>query len=154
MRRTGRFRSAVRWFVADLHAALAIALAIPILVVEAAHGFAEAGPVLGSTLAYLALQLGLAIVVGHRRRGWIATLRFVIAIGFVGLLSFVEPRTETTLPVLYIPIITLAAATERTATATSSPSPPRRRRERSSSSRPAPRRRSPRACCRSRSSCS
>ncbi|HEX5590177.1 MAG TPA: diguanylate cyclase [Candidatus Limnocylindrales bacterium] len=94
-----------------MHASLAIALGVPVVLVEAAHGFAGSAPVLVLTLAYLSLQVVLAVFVGGAARGARGLVRFLLAVAFVGALALVEPRTEATLPVLYVPIIVLAAAT-------------------------------------------
>lgn len=100
-----------RWFAADVHAALAIALGIPVIIGEAAYGFAGSGPVLGLTVGYFVLQLLLGLTVGGTARGTRGLVRFLLAIAFVAALTLLETRTQPTLPVLYIPIITLAAAT-------------------------------------------
>ncbi|TAJ99922.1 MAG: diguanylate cyclase [Chloroflexota bacterium] len=99
-----------RWLMADIHASLAIALAVPILVVEAAHGFVGSGSVLALTAAFFGVQLGLAMTLGHARRGVRGTARLLLAVGFVGALELVEPRVEATLPILFVPIIVLASA--------------------------------------------
>ena len=96
--------------MADVHASLAVALAVPVLAVEAAHGFEGSGPVLALASAYFVLQVGLALTVGGAGRGARGLARFLIAVAFVGSLTLVETRTETTLPLLYIPVIVLAAA--------------------------------------------
>ncbi|MEW5990593.1 MAG: diguanylate cyclase [Chloroflexota bacterium] len=99
-----------RWFVADIHASLAIALGVPILTVEAVYGFVGAGPVLGLTAAYLALQVGLGLAIGRSRRGGQAIARLLLAVAFVGAIELVEARADATLPILYVPIIVLASA--------------------------------------------
>ena len=99
-----------RWFAADIHVSLAVALGIPVVAVEAVHDFAGSAPVLALTAAYLALQAGLALGAGRARRGARAIARLLLAVAFVGALQLVEPRTEATLPILYVPIIVLAAA--------------------------------------------
>jgi diguanylate cyclase (GGDEF)-like protein len=99
-----------RWFMADVHTSLAVALAVPVLAVEAAHGFVGSGPVLALASGYFALQVGLALTIGGAGRGVRGLVRFLLAIAFVGSLALVEPRTEATLPLLYIPVIVLAAA--------------------------------------------
>ncbi|MBI3746383.1 MAG: sensor domain-containing diguanylate cyclase [Chloroflexi bacterium] len=53
----------------------------------------------------------LGVAIGGGVRGIRGLLRFLLAVGFVAALMLAEPRTEPTLPVLYIPVITLAAAT-------------------------------------------
>jgi len=79
-----------RWFAADVHASLAVALGVPILAVEAAHGFVGAGPILALTTGYLGLQVGLALVVGHARRGARGIARLLLAVAFVGALELVD----------------------------------------------------------------
>jgi len=96
--------------MADVHASLAVALAVPVLAVEAAHGFVGSGPVLALASGYFALQVVLALTIGGAGRGVRGLARFLLAIAFVGSLALVEPRTEATLPLLYIPVIVLAAA--------------------------------------------
>jgi diguanylate cyclase (GGDEF)-like protein len=96
--------------MADVHASLAVALAVPVLAVEAAHGFVGSGPVLALASAYFVLQIALALTVGGAGRGVRGLARFLLAIAFVGLLKLVETRTDATLPLLYIPVIVLAAA--------------------------------------------
>ena len=100
-----------RWFASDVHAALAIALGVPVIVGEAVYGFAGSGGVLLLTSAYFGLQVVLGVVVGGTTRGTRGLVRFLCAVAFVAALTLVEPRTQPTLPVLYIPIITLAAVT-------------------------------------------
>lgn len=99
-----------RWFAADVHAALAVALGVPVLVVEAVHGFGGSGPVLAFAAGYLGLQVGLGLVLGRTRGGVVGVARLLLAVAFVGGLELIEPRVEATLPVLYVPIIVLAAA--------------------------------------------
>ncbi len=100
-----------RWFAADVHAALAVALGVPVIVGEAVHGFAGSAEVVLLTAIYFGLQVLLAVTVGGAARGARGLARFILAVGFVGAMTLVEPRTQPTLPVLYIPVITLAAAT-------------------------------------------
>jgi diguanylate cyclase (GGDEF)-like protein len=100
-----------RWFMADIHASLAVALSVPVLVVEAAHGFVGSGPVLGLTAGYFALQVGLTLALGHAVRGTLGIARFLLGIAFVACLELLEPQSQATLPVLYLPIIVLGAAT-------------------------------------------
>ena len=100
-----------RWFMRDVHASLAVALSVPVLTVEAVHGFAGSAPVLGLTLGYLSLQVALTLGLGHGARGALGLVRFLLAVLYVAAFELVEPRSEATLPVLYIPIIVLAAAT-------------------------------------------
>jgi len=109
-RRASPILLVARWFAADIHATLAVALAVPVLVVEAAHGFVGAGPALALTAAYLALQVGLGVAVGRARRGARGIARLVLAVAFVGALELVGVRAESTLAILYVPIIVLAAA--------------------------------------------
>jgi len=78
-RRASPILLVARWFAADIHATLAVALAVPVLVVEAAHGFVGAGPALALTAAYLALQVGLGVAVGRARRGARGIARLVLA---------------------------------------------------------------------------
>ena len=99
-----------RWFAADVHAALAVALGVPVLVVEAVHGFVGSGPVLAFAAGYLGLQVGLGLVLDRTRGGVVGVARLLLAVAFVGGLELIEPRAEATLPVLYVPIIVLAAA--------------------------------------------
>jgi diguanylate cyclase (GGDEF)-like protein len=99
-----------RWFAADVHASLAVALGVPILAVEAAHGFVGAGPVLALTAGYLGLQVGLALFVGHARRGARGIARLLLAVAFVGALELVDAQADATLPLLFVPIIVLASA--------------------------------------------
>jgi diguanylate cyclase (GGDEF)-like protein len=96
--------------VADVHASLAVALGVPILTVEAVHGFVGSGPVLALTGAYLGVQVALGLVLGRARHGVRGIVRLLLGVAFVAALELVEPRSEATLPVLYIPIIALAAA--------------------------------------------
>jgi diguanylate cyclase (GGDEF)-like protein len=97
--------------MADVHASLAVALGVPVLAVEAVHGFVGSAPVLALAAGYLALQVALGIALGHAARGGAGLFRFLLAVFFVIGLQLVEPRTESTLPVLYVPVIVLAAAT-------------------------------------------
>jgi diguanylate cyclase (GGDEF)-like protein len=83
---------------------------VPILAVEAVNGFVGSGPVLALSAAYLGLQVGLGLALGRARHGARGIVRLLLAVVFVAALQLVEPRTEATLPVLYIPIIALAAA--------------------------------------------
>src|SRR3990170_4186296 len=99
-----------RWFAADVHASLAVALGVPVLVVEAVHGLVGSGPVLAFAAGYLGLQVGLGLVLGRARRGVVGVARLLLAVAFVGGLQLIEPRAEATLPVLYVQIIVLAAA--------------------------------------------
>lgn len=103
-----------RWFAADVHASLAVALGVPVLAVEAVHGFVGSGPVLAFAAGYLGLQIGLGLALGRAlgpaRRGVVGVARLLLAVAFVGGLELIEPRAEATLPVLYVPIIVLAAA--------------------------------------------
>ncbi|HEX4897638.1 MAG TPA: diguanylate cyclase [Candidatus Limnocylindrales bacterium] len=99
-----------RWFAADVHASLAVALVVPVLVVEAVHGFVGSGSVLAFATAYLGFQVGFGLVLGRARRGVVGVVRLVLAVAFVGGLELIEPQAEATLPVLYVPIIVLAAA--------------------------------------------
>lgn len=100
-----------RWLAADVHVALAIALGVPVVVGEAVFGFVGSGPILALTTGYLALQLVLALTVGGAARGARGLARFLLAVAFVATLTLLETRTQPTLPVLYIPIMVLAAAT-------------------------------------------
>ncbi len=100
-----------RWFAADVHAALAIALGLPVIIGEAVHGFEGSGSILVLTLGYFGLQVVLGVTVGGNVKGSRGLLRFLLAIAYVGTLTLIETRTSPTLPVLYIPVITLAAAT-------------------------------------------
>ncbi len=99
-----------RWLVADIHASLAVALAVPILVVEAAHGFSGSGPVLALTAGYFAVQVAVGLAIGRARHGGRGIARLLLAVAFVGALEIVDPRVEATLPILNVPIIVLAAA--------------------------------------------
>lgn len=99
-----------RWVVADVHAALAIALVVPVLIGEAVHAFAGSGPPIALSAWFLGSQVVLGLVTPGRDRGVRRALRLILAVAYVGLLTLVEPRTEATLPVLYVPTITLAAA--------------------------------------------
>ena len=99
-----------RWLVTDVHAALAIALGVPVLVGEAVHGFEGSSSAVVLTLSYVGLQAILAVTVGGSIRSLRSLARFLLAVGFVAALTFSETRTQPTLPVLYVPIIILAAA--------------------------------------------
>lgn len=111
LRRVGLATRVGRWFAADVHAALAIALGVPVIIGEAVYGFAGSGSVLVLTFGYFCLQVALGATVGGTAKGTRGLVRFLLAIAYVGALTLIETRTSPTLPVLYIPIITLAAAT-------------------------------------------
>lgn len=110
LRPAGLPARAGRWFAADIHAALAVALSIPVLVGEALHGFAGSGTVLAVTVLYVLLQVVLAAVPGGSGRGARDVMRFALAVPFVGALTLLEPRTAATLPILYVPVVALASA--------------------------------------------
>jgi diguanylate cyclase (GGDEF)-like protein len=97
--------------MADVHAALALALSVPVVIGEAMFVFQGSAPTLALTVGYVCLQVALGLAVGGSTRGARGLFRFVLAVIYVGTLMLVEPRVQATLPVLYIPTIVLAAAT-------------------------------------------
>jgi diguanylate cyclase (GGDEF)-like protein len=84
---------------------------VPVVLAEAVSGFAGAGSILALTVAYFCLQVVVGMTVGGAARGLRGTARFVLAIGFIAILTLVEPRSAATIPILYVPVITLASAT-------------------------------------------
>jgi diguanylate cyclase (GGDEF)-like protein len=110
-RRAGLAVRVGRWLIADVHAALALALGVPVVLTQAVAGFDGAASILALTVAYFCLQVMIGMTVGGAARGLRGTARFVLAVAFIAILTLLEPRTLTTVPILYVPVITLASAT-------------------------------------------
>ena len=101
----------VRRSLADLHVALAVATVIPVMAVEVVHAQPVSPGIVIAASTYLAAQVTIARIPGVRRSEAWNLVRFGAASLFVAYLTIVDGATSATLPVLYLPIMALAAAT-------------------------------------------
>ena len=93
----------------DEHAILAVATVLPIVLLETVEGAAANPAIVLLSLAYLVAQLGIGRIRGVRRaRNW-RTARYVAAAALVAMVMILDDAESSTLPVLFIPIVALAA---------------------------------------------
>jgi diguanylate cyclase (GGDEF)-like protein len=100
----------LRRILADRHVALAVATVLPVLAVEAVHEHDDSLPTVVVAVVYLAGQVLVARIPGVRASSTWHLLRFATAILFVALIIAIDGETSATLPMLYVPIVALAAA--------------------------------------------
>ncbi|MEO7665166.1 MAG: hypothetical protein ABIV26_08555, partial [Candidatus Limnocylindrales bacterium] len=67
---------------------------VPVLVGEGAHGFDGSGAAIGLSAWFFASQVVLGLLIRGRDSGIRRTIRLVLAVAYVGLLTLVEPRPE------------------------------------------------------------